>query len=196
MSSDLPEGNRDADRAAALEFIGREPGAVRDTRATGFRGREAIEAVKAAIATATRQLGEQAPEAWDYTSSVFIGVIAEVMQFHPDAVLHSVESLNPFGRGPYFTHGQLGLVARVMLPYVDGGEVVVDVDLTGSADEVSLGTNAWVGYFLTKKPAFAGVLRATDEREIQRMVPLRQYLHAYAEDLMDDPYHSGHIAWE
>lgn len=196
MSSDIPGGNPDADRAAALEFIGREQGATRDARATGFAGREAIEAVKVAIATARKQLGDQAPEAWDYTSSVFIGVIAEVMQLHPDAILHSVESLNPFGRGPFYTHGQLGLVARIMLPYVDGGEVVVDVDLTGSADQVSLGTNAWVGYFLTKKPAFGGVLRATDEREIERMAPLRTYLHSYAQELMQDPYHSGHIAWE
>lgn len=196
MSSDIPEGNSDTARAAALEFIGREQGATRDTRATGFAGREAIAAVKVAIATATKQLGDEAPEAWDYTSSVFIGVVAEVMQLHPDAILHSVGSMNPFGRGPFYTLGQLGLVARIMLPYVDGGEVIVDVDLTGSTDEVSLGTNAWVGYFLTRKPAYGGVLRATDDREIQRMLPLREYLHTYAEELMRDPYHSGHIAWE
>ena len=184
-------------KAAATQFIGRAPGYSRDPRATGFRGREGVAAVKAAIATATKQLGDEAPEAWDYTGSVFIGVVAEILGMHPDAILHTVHSLNPFGRGPYYNDGQIGLVVRIMLPYVDGGgEIVVDVDLTGTTEQVNLGTNSWVGYFMAKKPSFDGVLRATDDREVERMLPLGDYIHAYAEELMGDPFHPGHIAWE
>lgn len=196
VSDEIPDPIPHLDKTAATEFIGRPPSGTRDSRATGFRGYEAVAAVKAAIARATKQLGADAPDAWDYTSSVFISVVAEVIRLHPDAILYSVHSFNPFGHGPFYNDGQIGMVVRILLPYVGGDEIVVELDLTGTTHEVNLGTNAWVGYFYSQKNAFIDVLRATGEREVKRMVPLRAYLHAYAEQLMQDPYHPGHIAWE